>query len=129
MRQLPIFSRSNLEAILCNSRRVRLPLTLHAVFLLGGPPYCPLAEQDVEPIHPTVLVVPIPDADPRPPLQGAPGVKAAAEDPVGGGEEGDWEVEGPVEGTGPPGRVEVQPGGAGLYRHHGCRQAGSEGGG
>jgi len=28
-------------------------------------------------------------------------VEAAAEDPVGGGEEGDGEVEGPVEGAGP----------------------------
>jgi len=33
-------------------------------------------------------------------------VEAAAEDPVEAGEEGDWEVE----GAGPPGRWEVQPG-------------------
>ena len=39
-------------------------------------------------------------------------MEAAAEDPVGGGEEGDQEVEGPVEGTGPSGRRDVQPGGA-----------------
>ena len=41
-------------------------------------------------------------------------MEAAAEDPVGGGEEGDWELEGSVEGAGPTGRREVQPGGAGF---------------
>jgi len=56
-------------------------------------------------------------------------MEAAAEDPVGGGEEGDGEVEGPVEGAGPTGRREVQPGGAGLPLDHGCGQAGAEGGG
>ena len=38
-------------------------------------------------------------------------MEAAAEDPVGGGEVGDWEVEGPVEGAGPHGGWEVQQGG------------------
>jgi len=70
-----------------------------------------------------MLVVPVPNADPGPPLQGVP------RDPVGGGEEGDWEVEGPVEGAGPPGRWEVQPGGAGLPLDHGRGQAGAGGGG
>ena len=76
-----------------------------------------------------MLVVPVPNADPGPPLQGVPRVEAAAEDPVGGGEEGDREMEGPVEGAGPPGRWEVQPGGAGLSHGHGCGQAGGAGGG
>jgi len=44
--------------------------------------------------------------DPGPPLQGVPRVEAATEGPVGGGEEGDREVEGPVEGEGPAGRRE-----------------------
>jgi len=50
-----------------------------------------------------VLVVPIPDIDLGPPLQGVPQVKAVADDPVGRDEEGDWEVERLVEDTGPPG--------------------------
>ena len=49
-------------------------------------------------------------------------MEAAAEDPVGGGEERDWGVEGPVEGAGPPGRWEVQQGGAGLSRDYGRGQ-------
>jgi len=76
-----------------------------------------------------MLVVPIPDADPGPSFQGVPRVEAAAEDPVGGGEEGDWEVEGPVEGAGPPGRWEVQPGGTSLPLVRGCGEAGAGGGG
>jgi len=55
-------------------------------------------------------------------------MEAAAEDPVGGGEEEDWEVEGPVEGAGPTGRWEVQPDGAGLPLIHGRGQAGAAGG-
>jgi len=55
-------------------------------------------------------------------------VEAAAEDRVGGGEEGDWKVEGPVEGAGPTGRWEVQPGGAGLPLCHGCGKTGPGGG-
>jgi len=35
--------------------------------------------------HPPLLVVPVSDADPEPPLQGVPRVEAAAEDPGGGG--------------------------------------------
>ena len=45
----------------------------------------------------TVLVVPLPEPDPGAPLQGVPGVEGPAEDTVGGGAEGDWEVEEPVE--------------------------------
>jgi len=74
-------------------------------------------------------LVPVPNADPGPPLQGVPLVEAAAEDPVGGGEEGDWEMEGSVEGAGPTGRREVQPGGAGLPLDHGRGKAGAGGGG
>jgi len=58
-----------------------------------------------------MLVVPVPNADPGPSLQRVPRVEVAAEDPVGGGEEGDWEVEGSVEGAGPSGGREVQTGG------------------
>jgi len=76
-----------------------------------------------------MLVVRVPNADPGPPFQGVPRVEAAAEDPVGRGEEADWEVEGSVEGTGPPSRWEVQPGGAGLPRDHGYGRAGDGGGG
>jgi len=85
---------------------------------------------------PAMLVVPVPDPDPGTPLQGVPGVEAVAEDPVGGGEEGDREVEGPVEDQGPPGGREVQPGGTGLPILHGRgkrvtpgvrRQSGSSG--
>jgi len=85
----------------------------------GALPDRAVPQLDEEPTHPAMLVVPVPDADPGPPLQGVPGVEAAAEDPVGGGEEGDREVEGQVEGAGPPGRREVQPGGAGLPHHYG----------
>jgi len=42
---------------------------------------------DNEQDHPTMLVVPVPNSDPGPPLQGVPRVEAAAEDPVGRGEE------------------------------------------
>ena len=40
----------------------------------------------------------------RPPLQGVSGVEDAAEDPVGGGAEGDQEAEERVDGPGPNGR-------------------------
>jgi len=38
-----------------------------------------------------------------PTLPTVPGVEGPAEDTVGGGAEGDWEVEEPVEDPGPPG--------------------------
>jgi len=50
-----------------------------------------------------MLVVPVPDPDPGTSIQGVPGVAAAAEGSVGGGEEGDREGEEPVEDQGPPG--------------------------
>ena len=44
-----------------------------------------------------MLVVPLLEPDPGSSLQGVAGVEGAAEDTVGGGAEGDWEVEGSVE--------------------------------
>jgi len=88
-----------------------------------------MPQLDKEPPHPAMLVVPVPNADPGPPLQGVLRMEAAAEDPVGGGEEGDGEVEGPVEVTGLTGQREVQPGGARLPLDHGRWQAGAGGGG
>jgi len=89
----------------------------------------PVPELDEAPTHPTVLVVPVPNTDPGPPRQGVHRVEAAGEDSVGGGEERDREVEGQVEGAGPTGRREVQPGGAGHPLDHGRGQAGAGGGG
>jgi len=66
---------------------------------------------DKESAHPSVLVVPVPDADPGALIQGVPRVEAPAEDPVGSGVEGDREGEEPVEDPGPLCRREVQPGG------------------
>ena len=88
----------------------------------GALPNRAASQLDDEPIHPTMLVVPSPDADPGPPLQGVPRVEAAAENPVGGGKEGDGEVEGPMEGEG---RWEMQPGGTGLPLLYGCGKAGA----
>jgi len=51
-----------------------------------------------------VLVAQVPLANDRPPLQGVSGVEDAAEDPVGGGAEGDQEAEVRVDGPGPNGR-------------------------
>jgi len=70
----------------------------------GALPNSAVPQLDKDPNHPTMLVVPVPNADPGPPLQVVPRVEAAAEDPVGGGEEGDQEVEGTVEGEGPAGQ-------------------------
>jgi len=56
-------------------------------------------------------------------------VEATTEGPVGGGEEGDREVEGPVEHPGPPGGREVRAGGARLPLYYGCGKAGAGGGG
>jgi len=43
------------------------------------------------------------------------GVEGPTEDPVGGGEEGDGEVEESVDEPGPPSGCAVQPGGARLF--------------
>jgi len=95
----------------------------------GALPDSAIPQLDKEPTHPSMLVVPVPNADPGPPLQGVSGMETAAEDFVGGGKEGDGEVEGPVEGAGLTGRREVQPGGAGLPFDHGRGQAGAGCGG
>jgi len=54
-----------------------------------------------------------------------PRVEATAEDPVGGGEEGDREVEGLVEDPGPSGGREVQTGGTRLPLQHGRGKTGA----
>jgi len=75
---------------------------------------------DEEPTHPPVLVVPVPVSDSGAPLQGVPGMKGPTEDPVGGGEEGDQEVQEPVEDPGSTCRWEVQSGGAGFPHYYKC---------
>ena len=72
-----------------------------------------------------MLVVPEPEADEGPPLQGVSEVEGTAENSVGGCEEGDGEVEEPVEDPGSAGRREMQPGSARLPLHHGCWKAGA----
>jgi len=76
-----------------------------------------------------VLVVPSPNTDPGAPFQGVSRVEDLAEDPVGGGEEGDWEVERPVEDPGPSGGREVQLGSTRLPLHYGRGKAGADRGG
>ena len=95
----------------------------------GALPNGAVPQLDKEPTHAAMLVVPVPNANPGPPPQGVPRVAATAEDPVGGGEEGDWEMERSVEGARLTGQREVQPGGAGLPFGHGRGQAGAGGGG
>jgi hypothetical protein len=51
-------------------------------------------------------------------------VEGPAEDPLGGGEEGDREVEELVEGPGPPGGRALRAAGAGLPVHHGRGKVG-----
>ena len=69
----------------------------------GALPDGAVPQLDKEAAHPTVLVVPVPGADAGAPLQGVFRVEGPAEDPLGGGEEGDREGEGQVEGPGPTG--------------------------
>ena len=76
-----------------------------------------------------MLVVPVSEPDSGAPLQGVSGVEDPAEDPVGGGAEGDWEVERPVKDPGPLGRREVQPGDAELSHFCGRGEAGTGRGG
>jgi len=59
------------------------------------------------------------------PLQGVPGMEAAAKGAVGRGAEGDGKVEEPVEDTGPTCRQEVRKGSAGLPHRNGCGKAGA----
>jgi len=77
-----------------------------------------------------MLVMPVPKPDSGASLQGVSGVEGPAEDPVGGGAEGNWDVGGPVEDPGPPGRREVHPGDAGLPYFYGCwKESTGRGGG
>jgi len=85
----------------------------------GALPDRAVPQLDEKAAHPTMLVVPVSKPDSGAPLQGVSGMEDGAEDSVGGGAEGDGEVEQQVEGPGPPGRWEVQPGCAGLPHHHG----------
>jgi len=66
-----------------------------------------------------------PILDPGALIQRVPRVEAPAEDPVGGGAEGDWEGEEPVEEPGAPCRCEAQPGGTRLPLYYGCGKTGS----
>jgi len=95
----------------------------------GALPDRAIPQLDKELPHPAILVVPVPNTDPGPPLQGVPGMETVAEDSVGGPEKGDGEVEGLVEGVGLTGQWEVQPGGAGLPFDHGHGQVGAGCGG
>ena len=83
---------------------------------------------DEESAHPAMLVVPVPEPGSGAPLplQGVPGVEGPEGGPVGGGAEGDREVEGPGEDPGPPGGREMRAGGSGLPLHHGSGKAGAE---
>ena len=56
-------------------------------------------------------------------------MEGPAEDTVGGGAEGDREVEEPVENPEPPGGREVRAGGVGLPLHHECGKVGAGQGG
>jgi len=56
-------------------------------------------------------------------------VEGPAKDTVGGGTEGDWEVEEPVEEPGPSGGREVRAGGTGLPPPYGRGKAGAGRGG
>ena len=67
----------------------------------------------------------MPLANKRPPLQGVSGMEDAAEDSVGGGAEGDQEVEEQVDGPGPAGRREMWAGSTGLSLLYGRGKAGA----
>jgi len=80
------------------------------------PPRCP------------VLVVQVPLANERPPLQAVSGVADAAEDSVGGGAGGDQKVEKQVDGPGPAGGWEVWAGSTGFSHLYGRGKTGAAGG-
>ena len=82
-----------------------------------------------------LLVVPVPHANERTPAQGVPRVANATEDSMGGGAEGDWEMEEPVEDPGSFRRPEVQSGSIGFVFIYGrgedsagCGRSGRRGG-
>jgi len=87
----------------------------------GALPYRAVPVMGEEPAHRSALVVPVPNADLGPLIQGVPRVESTAEDSVGRCAEGDWEVEDP----GPPCRWEVRLGGTGLPLRYGCGKTGS----
>ena len=62
-----------------------------------------IPELDEEPPHPSVLVVRERNTDTRSPLQGMRRVEGTAEGSLGGGQEGNGEVEEPLEGPRPTG--------------------------
>jgi hypothetical protein len=66
-------------------------------------PLWAVPELDQNEAHHPVLVVPIPNTDEGTRPQSVPGVEGAAEDLMGGGQEGDREMEEPLEGPGPAG--------------------------
>jgi len=72
-----------------------------------------------------VLVVPVPCANERLPVQGLSEMEAAAEDSVGGGAEGDGEGEEPLDDPGSAGRWEIWAGGARLPLLNGRMKASS----
>ena len=80
----------------------------------GALPSWAVPPPNKEPTPPAVLVVPVPGLDSGAPIQEVSRVEGAIEDPVGGGVEGDWQVEEPVDDPGPTGRWAMQSGGAGL---------------
>jgi len=74
--------------------------------------------------HRSVLVVPVPNADVGPPLEGVSRVEKLAEDSVGRGVEGDEKGKEPVHDPRPPCRWELQPGDTRLPLHYGCGKTG-----
>jgi len=69
-----------------------------------------------------VLVVPMPQADKRSPLEEVSEVEGGAENPVGGGVQGDGKREGAVESSRAFCGSGVQSGGAGFPFLDGCRE-------
>ena len=73
----------------------------------GALPNRTVPQLDKEASHATMLVVSVPVPDPGTPLHGVPVVEVTAEGAVGGGKEGDREVEGLVDDQGPLGGWEI----------------------
>jgi hypothetical protein len=86
-------------------------------------PYRAIPGLGEEAPHPSVLVVRERNTDARPPLQGVRRVEGTAEDALGRGQKGNWEMEEPLEGPGPAGGREIQQGGTGLPLYHGRGEA------
>jgi len=69
-----------------------------------------------------VLVVPVPKADERPPLEEVPKMEEGTEDPVAGGVQGDGKREVAVESPRAVCRERVQPVAVGFPLLDGCRE-------